>query len=120
MGALLDFHRVFGYVAVVANALVGVYALAAWQWKSLRTKVLWICTAVAEGAMLVQVVGGTILAASKDYAAPRIHMFYGFLTFITIAMAYQYRSSMRRRLPMFYGLVGLFIMGLGIRAITQA
>jgi hypothetical protein len=46
-------------------------------------------------------------------------MFYGFLAFLTVGLAYQYRHSMRGRLEMFYGFVGLFIMGLGIRAVLQ-
>ena len=59
------------------------------------------------------------LVVSKDYSAPRFHMFYGFLAFITVGLAYQYRTQMRGRAEMLYGLVGLFLMGLGIRAVMQ-
>jgi hypothetical protein len=47
-------------------------------------------------------------------------MFYGFVAFLTVGIAYQYRRQMRGRSEMFYGLVGLFLMGLGIRAVLQA
>ena len=71
-------------------------------------------------ALMLQVLVGTILVASKDYVAPRFHMFYGFVAFLTVGIAYQYRRQMRGRREMFYGLVGLFLMGLGIRAVLQA
>ena len=70
--------------------------------------------------MMLQVLVGTILVASKDYVAPRFHMFYGFVAFLTVGIAHQYRRQMRGRREMFYGLVGLFLMGLGIRAVLQA
>jgi hypothetical protein len=118
--ALFDFHKVWGYVAIVANALVGVAALIAWRVRVARGRWLWISTLVAESMMLLQVLVGVVLVVSKDYVAPRFHMFYGFLVFLTVGLAYQYRKQMRGRVDLFYGLVGLFIMGLGIRAVLQA
>ena len=70
--------------------------------------------------MMLQVLVGVILVSSKEYTAPRFHMFYGFLAFLTVGLAYSYRRQMRGRRELFYGLVGLFIMGLGIRAVLQA
>ena len=119
MKTVFDIHHVWGYVTIVLNGLAGLYALAAWRWKKLRGKPVWISTAVAEGAALVQIVLGVSLVASKDYVAPRFHMFYGFVIFITIGILYQYRSQMKGRLELLYGLGGLFIMGLGIRAVLQ-
>ena len=46
-------------------------------------------------------------------------MFYGFLIFVTIGLLYQYRAQMKGRQELLYGLGGLFIMGLGIRAVLQ-
>jgi hypothetical protein len=119
--ALRDFHVVFGYVAIVANGVAGVGALVAWQVGRLRGRWIWVLTIAAEAMMMVEVIVGVILYASDDYGADRlrIHMFYGFLTFVTVGLAYQYRDSLRGRVEMFYGLVGLFIMGLGIRAVFE-
>jgi hypothetical protein len=117
---LFHFHQVWGYVAIVMNAVAGVIALVAWRWKAARGKYVWIAAVVAESALMLQVLVGTILVASKDYVAPRFHMFYGFVAFLTVGIAYQYRRQMRGRQEMFYGLVGLFLMGLGIRAVLQA
>lgn len=120
MSNLLRFHEIWGYIAIVANAVAGVVALVAWRWKPLRGKWIWIVTIIAESALMLQVLIGTILVASKDYVAPRFHMFYGFVAFLTVGIAYQYRRQMRGRREMFYGLVGLFLMGLGIRAVLQS
>jgi hypothetical protein len=122
MQLVFDIHKYWGYVAIGLNAIAGLYALAAWRWKSLRGKPLWILTIVAESAILIQVLLGTILVAGDETyrkVVPRFHMFYGFLIFVTIGLLYQYRSQMKGRQELLYGLGGLFIMGLGIRAILQ-
>jgi hypothetical protein len=117
--ALFDFHKVWGYVAISANAVAGVLALIAWRVRRARGRWLWIVTIVAEAMMILQVLVGAILEASKEYAAPRFHLFYGFLAFLTVGLAAQYWRQMRGRRELLYGLVGLFIMGLGIRAVLQ-
>lgn len=116
---LLDFHKVWAYVAIVANALAGIVLLVCWRVKQWRGRWMWIPTIAAEAAMMLQVVVGVVLVASDDYVVPRFHMFYGFVAFLTVGIAYSYRQQMRGRRELFYGLVGLFIMGLGIRAILQ-
>lgn len=122
MRTLFDIHKYFGYLGIVLNALAGLYALAAWRWKSLRGRLLWIATIVAESAILLQVLLGTILVAGDETyrkVVPRFHMFYGFLIFVTVGLLYQYRAQMKGRQELLYGLGGLFIMGLGIRAVLQ-
>jgi heme A synthase len=106
-------------VAIVANAVAGTLALVAWRVPRVRGRVVWIATIAAEVAVLLQVLVGVILVASHRYEAPRFHMFYGFVIFITVGLLYQYRGSMKGRLEMLYGFGGLFIMGLGIRAVLQ-
>ena len=49
--------------------------------------------------------------------ATKFHMFYGFVAIIAVAIIYSYRTQMRHRLYLLYGLGGLFLMGLGIRAL---
>ena len=101
------------------NAIAGLVALVAWRCARRRGRWLWIATIVAEVAILIQVLLGTILVAGDDYVVPRFHMFYGFLIFVTIGLLYQYRAQMKGRQELLYGLGGLFIMGLGIRAVLQ-
>jgi hypothetical protein len=122
MHTVFEIHKTLGWYVIALNALAGLYALAAWRFKQLRGRPLWIATIVAEGAILLQVLLGTIMVAGDEgyrKVVPRFHMFYGFLIFITIGLLFQYRSQMKGRVELLYGLGGLFIMGLGIRAILQ-
>lgn len=66
---------------------------------------------------MIQVVVGVVLVSETKLKPPRFHMFYGFIAFITVGIVYSYRASMRGRLEMLYGFAGLFLMGLGIRAL---
>jgi hypothetical protein len=121
---LLDIHRVWGYSAIVANFLAGVYTLAAWKWTRLRYRWLWWPTIVAEAMMLIQVFLGVLLVTTHKNlgrVVPRFHLFYGFVAFITVGLLYSYRYVWRARgwMELAYGLGGLFIMGLGIRAVLQ-
>jgi hypothetical protein len=91
----------------------------AWKKPRFRGRHVWIATIFAESAILLQVLVGVIMVSSKKYEAPRFHMFYGFVAFITVGLAYSYRYAMKGKLEMWYGLVGLFLMGVGIRAVLQ-
>lgn len=119
------FHGDWGYVAIVLNAVSGLYALAAWRWPKLRGRLVWIGVIVAEAALMLQVFLGVLLVANKHWkgyvAPPRFHMFYGFVAFITVGLLYSYRYVFRARnqMELFYGLGGLFLMGVGIRAVLQ-
>lgn len=119
MHVLLDFHKVWAYVAIAVNGLVGVAALVAWRVSRLRGRWVWVATLVAGGIMLVQVAVGASLQASKQYKAPDFHIFYGVLAFLTVTLAYNYRRQIWRRRELYCGLLGLFVMGLGIRALLQ-
>jgi hypothetical protein len=122
METLFDIHKTIAWWVIGINAAAGLYALAAWRFKQLRGRALWIFTLVAELAILTQVLLGTILVAGDEVyrkTVPRFHMFYGFLIFVTVGLLYQYRSQMKGRQELLYGLGGLFIMGLGIRAVLQ-
>jgi hypothetical protein len=122
MDTVYDIHKALGWYMVAINGIAGLWALAAWRFRSLRGRPLWIAIIVAESAILVQVLLGTILVAGDETyrkIVPRFHMFYGFLIFITIGLLYQYRGQMKGRQELLYGLGGLFIMGLAIRAILQ-
>jgi hypothetical protein len=114
--ALLDFHKGWSWVVIVTNGLAGLVALGAWRVPHIRPRWWVVLTAIAEVTLVVQVTTGAILVSDESITAPRIHMFYGFVGFATVSLAYSSRDSMRGRLEMLYGLVGLFLMGIGIRA----
>ena len=121
METLRRIHGDWGYVAIALNALSGLHGLAAWRWPRLRGRPVWIGVVIAELAMMVQVVMGVVLVSNGRFTPPRFHMFYGFVSFITVGLLYSYRYVFRARnqMELFYGLGGLFLMGLGIRAVLQ-
>ena len=83
----------------------------------LRTRALWWFTGTVELAVFVQVGLGVGLVSGQKYTAPKFHMFYGFVAIIAVGIIYSYRAQLRDRLYLLYGLGGLFVMGLGIRAL---
>lgn len=123
METVLSIHRTWAYVAIAANAIAGIVMLLAWRIPRFRGRWNWWVTWAAEGMMLVQIALGITLVSSAKYkGVPRFHMFYGFIAFLTIGALSSYRKQLRGRPVMLlglYGAAGLFIMGLGIRAILQ-
>jgi hypothetical protein len=72
---------------------------------------------VAESSVFVQVGLGVGLVSGQDLEAPQFHMFYGFVAIIAVGIIYSYRNQIARQyLYLLYGGGGLFVMGLGIRA----
>jgi hypothetical protein len=104
-------------VVILANGLAGAWALAANWLTPLRVRALWWFTIAAELSVFVQVGLGVGLVAGQGYRADSFHMFYGFVAIISVAIIYSYRHQMRHRLYVLYGLGGLFVMGLAIRAL---
>jgi hypothetical protein len=115
---LLAVHEGWSWVMIIGNAMAGLWALGATRWPALRTRSLWWFTGFAEVAVFVQVALGVGLVAGQRFEAPQFHMFYGFLAIIAVGIIYSYRHQLRHRLYLLYGLGGLFIMGLGIRAMS--
>ena len=114
---LLDIHTAWAWVVIVGNGLAGVWALGAHRVPALRTRALWWFTFVAELAVFVQVAFGVAVMTADDIDPPQFHMFYGFVAIIAVGIIYSYRQQLRSRLYLLYGFGGLFVMGLGIRAL---
>ena len=104
-------------MAIAANAVAGVAGLAAWQRPALRGCWVPLVTAAAHAALLVQVTTGAVVESSTRYAVDRIHIFYGFLAFVTVGIVAASRDHMRDRQELFLGLAGLFLMGVALRAV---
>lgn len=110
-------HADWAWVVIVANGVVGAWALAAHRWPGLRRPALWWATAAAEAAIFVQVVLGVIVVQGRDTERYQFHMFYGFIGAFTVAILYAYRNQLRPHWYLLYGFGGLFLMGLAIRAL---
>ena len=119
LASLFQVHKAWAWFVIIGNALAGLWALGALRLPSLRTRALWWFTAAAQLSVFVQVAMGVGMVAGQKRVAPQFHMFYGFVAIISIALIYSYRNQMKHKLYLLYGLGGIFIMGLGIRAMLK-
>jgi hypothetical protein len=113
---LNDLHTNWAWVVIIANGLAGIWSLTAHKLVSLRTRALWWYIGVAQATMFVQVILGVIMVNRDKAVFPAFHAFYGFVAIIAIAIIYSYRAQLKGRVYLLYGFGGLFLMGLGIRA----
>lgn len=80
-------------------------------------KAFYWAVGVAIIGMLAQVVLGVIAMSSENLDPGNQHVFYGVVIAVTFTFAYIYRAQFRKRPALYYGLLLLFAMGLGIRGI---
>ena len=116
LNSIRGIHDFLSWVIVIGNGVAGLWALLAHQLPKVRHYLLWWVTAIAQLAIAVQVSIGVSLMVKENIETPQFHLFYGFMAFITVGIAYSYRQSLRRYQYLLYGGSGLFLMGLGIRA----
>ena len=114
---LAGVHTAWAWVVIVGNGLAGLWALGAHRTPALRTPALWRFTAGVEVAAFVEVALGAAMVAGREVPDLQFHMFYGFIILAAIGIIYSYRQQLRDRIYLLYGFGGLFIMGLGIRAL---
>jgi hypothetical protein len=120
LASLLDIHRTWAWVVIIGNGLAGLWAGGAHWLTALRTRALWWFTVAVELAVFVQVGLGVGMVSGQKLQAPKFHMFYGFVAIIAVGILYSYRQQMKQHLYLLYGGGGLFLMGLGIRAMLVA
>ena len=90
--------------------------MSAHKLTQLRTRALWWFTGLAQLTIFAQVTFGVILVNKQKLEFPAFHAFYGFVAIIAVAIIYSYRYQLKSRMYLLYGGGGLFLMGLGIRA----
>ena len=115
--SLGSIHQVLGWAVVVANGLVGVWALAAHWVDSLRSRALWVATTVAQVMIFLQVILGVVHMNTSGIEVEGIHEFYGYISLLSVALIYSYRQQIAQWRYLLYGFGGLFIMGLALRAV---
>ncbi len=114
--SLLEVHTSWSWIMIVGNGLAGLWALVAHKNIALRSRALWWFTGIAQVSVFVQVVLGVAVVNRDKIEYPAFHAFYGFVAIIAIAIIYSYRAQLKSKMYLLYGFGGLFIMGLGIRA----
>lgn len=114
--SLSALHANLGWVVVIANGLVGLWALAAHWVEGLRFRALWITTAVAQVLIAVQVIIGVINMQVNEIEVAGVHLFYGFVAVFSVGIIYSYRQQITQWRYLLYGFGGLFLMGLALRS----
>ncbi len=114
--SLREIHEGFAWFMIIGNGMAGAWSLAAHWVPSLRTRSLWWFVVAVEVAIFAQVTMGAVLIADQNFTAPRFHLFYGFIATFVVTILYGYRQQLAVHRYLLYGGGGLFLMGLGIRA----
>ena len=118
LASIRDIHRALAWVAVLGNAVAGLWALGAHRSTALR----------GTGPLVVDGGGpvgdrrpglrrgwpGHRRGAGPAWASPPL----GSVAVVSVGVVYGYRHQVEARRHLVYGLAGLFLMGLGIRAMV--
>jgi hypothetical protein len=109
-------HQAWGPIAAGISGVVGLWGVLMARRERIPRLYYW-AVALAIAGMLGQVILG-VMAMSIEGADPgNQHVFYGVVIAVTFSFAYIYRAQFRKRPALYYGLLLLFAMGLGIRGI---
>ena len=88
---MAEFHEIFAWVVIVVNAVVGSWALVAHWVPGARSPWLWRAAGGAQLLVGIQVAIGAYLVTQTQREAADLHMFYGFLTLVGVAIIVSYR-----------------------------
>lgn len=119
MSSLTTWHEWTAWFLIGSNALVGSWALGAQYLPVIRHRALWWLTAAAQASTLVVAGVGALIVSRSGVELDSFHALYGFSTIFAVAILYSYRNSpfISDKVHLLYGCGGLFIMGLGLRAL---
>ncbi len=110
------FHGNWFWVSVITTGIVGLWGLGLAIAKRDLDRTFRIARVVAFAAMSIQIAAGLVLWGRGIRPGNGFHVFYGIVIVVTFSFAYLYRPQMARRPALSYGLMLLFVMGLGLRA----
>lgn len=114
-----ELHRAWGWWATGLLALSGVWALMLALFRREPGTVYWIVFGLATVSVLGQVGMGIWALTVEGIEPGNQHVFYGVVIMFTLAFAYIYRAQLAKRPALSYGVLALFLMGLGMRAIAN-
>lgn len=117
MGTISALHTILAWAVMITGGIAGALTTAAHWVEAMRVKQLWWLHHLFHALIAVQVSLGAVIIATSDLDANGEHLFYGFLTFIGVGLIIGYRHLAEYKY-LLYGLGGLFVMGLAIRAFT--
>ncbi len=111
-----DFHAIWGQVAIWISGLVGLWGVAMAKRETVPRVFYW-AVGSAISALLAEVLVGLVSMNISGIDPGDQHVFYGVVITVTFAFAYIYRAQFRKHPALYYGVLLLFAMGLGMRGI---
>ncbi|MFQ5555835.1 MAG: hypothetical protein ACE5GC_10760 [Acidimicrobiia bacterium] len=113
---MFGFHQQWVWVAVFSTGLAGLWGITLAVRKTEPGRGFRVARLAAIAVILVQIGAGLVLWGQGRRPGDGFHVFYGIVIVFTLTFAYMYRIQLERRPALGYGLLLLFVMGLGIRA----
>jgi len=116
LDTVLQFHQTWFYVAIASTGAVGIWGLALAIMKKEPSRLFVWARGAAIAAILIQVAAGVYMYSNGERPGNAFHVFYGVVIVVVLTLAYLYRTTMARKPALTYGILLLFVMGLGLRA----
>ena len=118
---LLTLHQGLFRAGVLITLIVAGWGLWTWLRKQPAGGGYRSTLVMTEVLFVLQALVGIGLYTSGRRPHDSLHLLYGVLLIITLPVATSYTSSHdKRREPLVFGVAGLFMTGLAIRALTTA
>jgi hypothetical protein len=111
-----SFHELWGEIAAGISGAVGLWGVLMANRQQVPRVFYW-AVGLAIVGLLLQVILGVALLQIEELDPGDQHVFYGVLIAVAFSFTYIYRAQFRKRPALYYGLLLLFTMGLGIRGI---
>lgn len=119
LSVLLVLHIGLFRAGLLITAVIGVWGLVTYFRKQPSSGSFRATLVLTEGLFIVQGVIGVLMFANGRRPHDNLHWLYGVLLVIVLPIAMSYVSGRdSRREPLVYGIAGLFMAGLTIRAFT--
>ena len=121
MNAVLSFHRGLFFAGLVVTLVVAGWGLLRYFRRRPPGGSFNSALVIAEGLFIIQGLAGATLFVGGRRPHDPLHWLYGILLVIVLPIAATYTTGRdERRQSLVYGIAGLFMAGLSIRALTTS
>lgn len=111
-------HEILGWSFVGAAGITGFYGVLLAVLKRHPNRTFWAAVVGSLSIGVVQVSLGLIMFGQGRNPGD-FHVFYGTVLLFTVAFSYVYKSQLAKRPALYWGLLMLFAMGVGLRGISN-
>jgi heme A synthase len=121
VSTLLFFHNGLFRAGLLLAAIIAIWGFFMFFRRMTPTASFRSVLVLTEGLFIVQGLLGVTIFLSGGHPRDPLHWLYGVLLVIVLPVAATYTSNLEdRRQSLVYGVAGLFMVGLAIRAVTTS